>query len=80
MAVFTFVASLDSKGRLTVPAAIRKNYALEDNDTFRVTLQSITVEEVDIDDAESAMDRLQEFDDVISFSYRDGVLEVVHRD
>lgn len=77
MVTFTFVASLDSKGRLTVPSEVRKKYDLERGDTFRISLESIEVEEVEVAGVEEAQEVLQELEDVEWFFYRDGVLEVV---
>ncbi|MDY6770714.1 MAG: AbrB/MazE/SpoVT family DNA-binding domain-containing protein [Candidatus Nanohaloarchaea archaeon] len=71
------MASLDSKGRLTVPSEVRKKYDLERGDTFRISLESIEVEEVEVAGVEEAQEVLQELEDVEWFFYRDGVLEVV---
>ncbi|MFB6294332.1 MAG: AbrB/MazE/SpoVT family DNA-binding domain-containing protein [Candidatus Nanohaloarchaea archaeon] len=77
MDTFTFLAALDSKGRLTVPAKLRDRYGLAKGDTFRVSIDSVEVERIAVDGPEEARQVLDEFDDIESFSYRDGVLEVV---
>ncbi|MFB6166801.1 MAG: hypothetical protein ABEJ62_00885 [Candidatus Nanohaloarchaea archaeon] len=76
---FTFLASLDSKGRLTVPSEIRGRYALDEGDRLRVSIRSVEVERFEVEDVEGALELLDEFDGAESFSYSDGVLEVVRR-
>lgn len=77
MGAFTVDASLDAKGRVVIPAAARDRLDLAQGDTVRVTVRAARVDRFPVAGRQEAVERIAALDDVRSFTYRDGVLEVV---
>lgn len=77
MSAFIFTGSLDAKGRLTVPARIRSRFGLEQGARVTVLIEPSSVDRYQVDSFEKAQQLLAQYDSVASFSYQDGVLEVV---
>ena len=77
MVGFTWKTSIDSKGRITVPAEIRKRLNLSEKDQVSVSIQSNKVIRTQVGSGEKATQILSEFESVESFNYSEGVLEAV---
>ncbi len=75
-----FSAELDSKGRITVPAEIRNRLELEQGDKLSLELKSAKVLRKNFSCKMEALDYLRELENVESFSFDSGTLEVVLRD
>jgi bifunctional DNA-binding transcriptional regulator/antitoxin component of YhaV-PrlF toxin-antitoxin module len=74
---FTFSAKLDSKGRITIPAEIREQLNLKQEDTIQTGIFSFKIETRNVESYKEAIELLQEFEAVKSFYYEEGTLEVV---
>lgn len=72
-----FSAQLDTKGRITVPARIRNRLDLEKGDQIALQLDSRKVLEQEVDNYREALRFVDKFDSVSSFSFSDGVAEVI---
>ncbi|MFB6204680.1 MAG: AbrB/MazE/SpoVT family DNA-binding domain-containing protein [Candidatus Nanohaloarchaea archaeon] len=70
----SFSATLDSKGRVTVPAEIRKRFGLEKGDRVSLELSRVLLR-VEVERRE-ALGIIRELD-AEEFRYSDGTLEVV---
>lgn len=77
MVAFTITATLDDRGRITVPAALRDRADLEPGDTVQVRLAPVRIDRIRVDGPADARDRLDGIGDARAFTYRDGILEVV---
>lgn len=79
MAAFTWTGQLDSKGRITVPSRIRNKLDLCKGDevTLSVTSTKVVIEEVG--SYQEAVEFIRSLDSVKSFSYSDGVVEVIRQ-
>lgn len=82
MAAFTpekvsFSGSIDSKGRVTIPARIRNRLGLEKGDQVSLTLNASNVIVEEVDSYREALELIQSLGDVESFSYSYGKVEVV---
>ncbi|MFP4038506.1 MAG: AbrB/MazE/SpoVT family DNA-binding domain-containing protein [Candidatus Nanohaloarchaea archaeon] len=78
--VFTqvsFSATLDSKGRVTVPARIRDKLELEKGGRLSITVETVKVLTREVEDFQEALQFIQELGSVKSFSFSDGKVEVV---
>jgi AbrB family looped-hinge helix DNA binding protein len=73
----TFSASLDTKGRITVPARIRNRLGIDKGDEIFLSLKSEDVVRKDVNSLEEALIFVKSFDSVSSFSFSDGVVEVI---
>lgn len=83
VAVFTqvsFSATLDSKGRITVPSDIRDTLGLEKGDKVSVGFESCRVVRKSFSSERGALDFLSGLANVESFSFDGRVLEVVLRE
>jgi AbrB family looped-hinge helix DNA binding protein len=83
VAVFTrvrFSAELDSKGRITVPAEIRNRLELGKGDRISLGLESTKILRKDFSTKSEALNYLRELENVESFSFDSGTLEVVLSD
>lgn len=72
-----FSAELDSKGRVTIPAEIRKRLGLEPGDRVSLELESGRVLRKEFSSKSEALQYLEELENVRSFSFSSGTLEVV---
>ncbi|MFB6292433.1 MAG: AbrB/MazE/SpoVT family DNA-binding domain-containing protein [Candidatus Nanohaloarchaea archaeon] len=77
MDAFTFTASLDSKGRLTVPASLRRSLSLEEGSRLSVSIENTRKIERQVESFEEAAEIIRQLEDVKSFSYSGSFLEVV---
>lgn len=77
MTAFTFSAKLDTKGRVTIPAEIREQFNLQQGDTIQAGVFSFKVETREVESYKQAVELLQEFESVESFTYTEGILEVI---
>ncbi len=80
MNAFTFSATLDSKGRITVPSRIRKRLNLGKGDEISLSLSSTQVVVEEVGSYREALEFINSLDSVKSFSYEDGVVEVTISD
>lgn len=76
-AAFTFSATLDSKGRVTIPAELRKLLELEEGDWLELVVSSSSVMERKVEGAVEAMNFLRSLQDVKSFSFDGDTVQVV---
>ena len=72
-----FSATLDSKGRVTVPARIRNKLGLEKGDKISLTIDPSKVISKEFRSEEKALEFLSSLDGVESFSFDGEVLEAV---
>ncbi|PSG99113.1 MAG: hypothetical protein BRC29_03225 [Nanohaloarchaea archaeon SW_7_43_1] len=77
MAAFTWKARVDSKGRVTIPARIRKKLGISQGDRISLSLNSTRVIQKQVENREEAIKLLSSLNFVKSFSYSDDFLEVV---
>ena len=79
MEAFTcrFSGQIDSKGRVTVPARIRKRLELEKGDQIVLQLDSSKVVQKEVGSYRKALSFIEQFESVFSFSFSDDVVEVV---
>jgi AbrB family looped-hinge helix DNA binding protein len=75
-----FSATLDSKGRVTVPSEVRDRIGLEPGDKISLSLDSTRVLSKSFSSKEEAMEFLAGIEEVESFSFSSGMLEVVLSD
>lgn len=75
--MFTWEASLDSKGRITVPSRIRNKLGIEFGDSITLAVTSDRVILREVDSQEEVLKTISSLDSVQSFQYKEGVLEVV---
>ncbi|MFB6115235.1 MAG: AbrB/MazE/SpoVT family DNA-binding domain-containing protein [Candidatus Nanohalobium sp.] len=86
MAVFTdvsevrFSGKIDSKGRITVPARIRKKLGLKAGDELEVSVNNCEVKRKQVSGFEEAKAFVQDFSEVKSFSFDGEKVEVVVRE
>lgn len=85
MAAFTctsrqFSASLDSKGRITVPAEIRNKYNLEEGDSVKLELRNCSTRSKKVSSLEEAQNFIQRFEQVEKFFFDGKTVEVVLRE
>ncbi|MDY6766318.1 MAG: AbrB/MazE/SpoVT family DNA-binding domain-containing protein [Candidatus Nanohaloarchaea archaeon] len=73
----SFIARLDDRGRIVIPARIRDTLSLAYDDTVAVELRAVEVETFPVDGPGDAQERLAELSNVRSFAYSDGELRVV---
>lgn len=73
----TFSATLDSKGRLTVPARLRNSLGLEAGDEVTLSVAEVSVERYNVEGRQEALELLSQLEDVEEFSFRDEELKVV---
>jgi AbrB family looped-hinge helix DNA binding protein len=75
-----FSATLDSKGRVTVPSEVRDRIGLEPGDKISLSLDSTRVLSKSFSSKEEAMEFPAGIEEVESFSFSSGMLEVVLSD
>lgn len=73
----TFSGTLDSRGRITVPARIRNRLGLGDGDTLSLQLNSRDVVRKEFSDEQEAIRFVSSLEDVKSFSFDGQMLEVI---
>lgn len=73
----TFSATLDSKGRLTVPARLRNSLGLEAGEEITLSLSDVSVETYSVEGRQEAIEILSRIEGLKEFSFRDGELKVV---
>ncbi len=76
-AAFTFSGSVDSKGRVTIPARIRDRLDLGKGDELSLSINSAEVVRKEVGSLREAVDFVRSFQNVRSFSFQNGVVEVV---
>jgi AbrB family looped-hinge helix DNA binding protein len=69
--------TLDTKGRITIPADVRSRFGLDPGDDVQAVLNPVRIDRVPVDSPADAQQMLQDYEDVRWFRYADGVLEVV---
>lgn len=74
---FTFSATIDSKGRITIPARIRNRLGLEEGDEVSLSLNASRVVVEQVNSYQEALELIEQLDNVQSFSYNEGIVEVV---
>jgi len=72
-----FSGQLDSKGRITIPARIRKKLGLEKGSQVSLLLEPDRVVREEVSGYREALETVEKFQDVESFSFNGGVVEVV---
>lgn len=77
MAVFTFSATVDSKGRVVIPARIRNQIGLEEGDQISLSIEASKVVVEEVGSYREAIEFVESFNSVDSFCYSNGVVEVV---
>ncbi|MFB6191404.1 MAG: hypothetical protein ABEJ64_03160 [Candidatus Nanohaloarchaea archaeon] len=68
---------MDSKGRITVPACLRNRLELEEGEDISLTLVDYEVIAEEVGSYREALEFIRSLDSVESFTYREGVVEVV---
>ncbi|MDY6761420.1 MAG: AbrB/MazE/SpoVT family DNA-binding domain-containing protein [Candidatus Nanohaloarchaea archaeon] len=76
----SFIARLDDRGRIVIPANVRDSLALEYEDTVRVELRAVEVETFSVDGPAEAQERLADLSNIRSFTYSNGELRVMADD
>jgi AbrB family looped-hinge helix DNA binding protein len=74
---FTFQASIDSKGRITIPASVRNKLGLQQGDPVTLSVEESEVIRKEVSRSE-AIELINSMD-TESFSYSNGVLEVIKK-
>ena len=79
MAVFTcrFSAQLDSKGRITIPARIRKRLGLEEGERVSLSLESGKFISKNLSSEKEALKFLSSLESIETFSFDGEILRVV---
>ena len=77
MNAFTFTGQIDSKGRITVPSRIRNRLNLENGDEISLSISSAEIVIEEVDSYQEALELIELLDSVKSFSYSNGVVEVI---
>ncbi|WP_414837306.1 AbrB/MazE/SpoVT family DNA-binding domain-containing protein [Candidatus Nanosalina sp. VS9-1] len=79
MKAFTesFSTTLDSKGRVTLPASVRRKLGLEKGDKVKISAKNPRIRSREASCIEEALSFLQEFDSVETFSFNGERVEVV---
>jgi AbrB family looped-hinge helix DNA binding protein len=72
-----FSASMDSRGRVTIPADLREKLKLDSNEKVDISIKSPDTYRKEVESFSEAKRILSCFEDVESFSFEEGVLEVV---
>lgn len=72
-----FSAQLDSKGRITIPARIRKRLNLQKGDQVPLALNGNRVVRKEFSDKEEVLEFISKLREVESFNFDGEVLEVV---
>lgn len=75
-----FSASIDSRGRITVPSSIREILELDEGDRVEVEIRRTDVTVFEVESVTDAFRKLEQLEDVKSFSFSGGTLEVVTGD
>jgi AbrB family looped-hinge helix DNA binding protein len=73
----SFSASLDSKGRITVPARIRNRLGIDKGDEIVINLKSKNVVKRQFETKDEALEFLSELGEVESFSFDGDTLEAI---
>lgn len=77
METFTFQTSIDSKGRITIPASVRNKLGLQQGEQITLSVEDAEVIRKEV--SRSKAIKLISSMDVESFSYSNGVLEVIKK-
>ena len=77
MAFISVTARLDDKGRVTIPSEVRNRLNLDQGDQVRLQIETGTVILKDFSSKEKALEYLSEKSEIKSFSFENGVLEVI---
>ena len=77
---FKCCAQIDSKGRITVPARIRRKLGLEAGDSLSITVENAEVRKKEVSSFEEAKAFVESFSGIQSFSFDGKVVEVVLRE
>lgn len=72
-----FSAKLDSKGRITVPASLRRSLDIESGEELTLSLPSTQIQRYSVSNEEEALKILGQLEDVKEFSFSGETLEVV---
>jgi bifunctional DNA-binding transcriptional regulator/antitoxin component of YhaV-PrlF toxin-antitoxin module len=62
---------------VTIPAEIRDQFNLRQGDTIQAGVFSFKIETREVENFKEAIELLQEFESVESFTYTEGILEVI---
>ena len=73
----TFSATVDSKGRITVPSTVRDSNNIEPGDNVTLSLPEVKVKEFEVSGRNEALQILEELENVQEFSYSGNKLKVV---
>jgi len=74
---FTFTGQIDSKGRITVPSRIRNRLNLENGDEISLSISSAEIIIEEVESYQEALELIELLGSVKSFSYSNGVVEVI---
>lgn len=77
METFTFQTGIDSKGRITVPSSVRNKLGLQQGDQVTLSIGDSEVIRKEVSRSEAI--KLINSLDAESFSYSNGVLEVIKK-
>lgn len=72
----TFSTQLDSKGRITVPANIRKKLGLEKGDRVKFSVRTSRIRSKKVSSIDEALNFVKSFDSVENFSFDGEEVEV----
>lgn len=71
-----FSGVLDSRGRVTIPSDVREGLDIGNGDRVTLKLNSVSVERTEVDSIQEAIEVLSDSENVRSFRYSGGTLEV----
>lgn len=73
----TFSASIDSRGRITVPSGVREILELDEGDILEIEIRRTDVTVFEVESVSEAFRKLEKLEDVKSFNFSGETLEVV---
>lgn len=73
----TFSATVDSKGRITVPSTVRDSSNIEPGDTVTLSLPKVDIKKFEVSGRKEALQILEELENIQEFSYSGNRLKVV---
>ena len=77
MSTFTFTGTVDTKGRITIPSSLRSRLGLKPSDVIELAVTPDRIDRYEVGSLQEAREILEQYQQVESFSYEAGVLEVV---